>query len=364
MYVKLDTVKQSNNAAIYNTLRGVFDETPVSRQAFEQARKNLSYTAFEELFSDTAQEALELQDLKLFKGVYRLLGIDGSLVALPKSEELAVAFGKSTPVEGETFCRISFCADLLNEFVLGGEISGFDTGERELAQKHLDKVPCPNGLFLFDRGYWSPELIPGICRSGRKFLIRIPSNGIHAVTQSKEPSGTFKYRGYPLRYYVFQLKSGEMEYLVTNLCADEVPDEALPDLYALRWGVETRYREFKNELKFIQFSGKSELFVRQDFYAYLTVMNLIAAAMYDADEIVQQQRKDSKYQHKPSKAAAMNILKLRYLRATVEKNPQKKSFMFSQLIEDIARFTVPIRPGRHFPRNMPRDRKCMKIMGT
>jgi len=351
--MKLDTVKQSNNDTIFNISREVFREKPVARQSFEEARNKISYTAFRELFQDTVQHAMEVPDMKLYKN-YRLLAIDGSTLPLPKSQELSDVFGKSTPVAGSTYCRISFCADVLNQFLFDGEIAGYDVGERRLALRHLENVTCENALFLFDRGYWSAELIEKICNSGRKFLMRIPSNGVNAVTKSKESAGRFDLNGHRLRFYKFRLKSGEMEFLVTNLGSDQVSNTELETLYALRWGVETRYNEFKNQIKAMHFSGKSEQVVKQDFYAYLTVMNLIASAIYDAEELVSASRegKDLKYQYKVNKSSAINILKTRYLRAAVEADTQKQKRLFARLVADIAARVVPIRPNRHFERHI------------
>ena len=320
VYARLDTVKQSNAIASYNMMRSVFEETPVSRQSFEEARKNIEYTAFAELFRDTVQGVLEEQETKLYKDRYRLLGVDGSLVLLPQSAELKEVYGKTTPAEGQTFCRLSICADLLNDFIFDGEIASFGTGERALAMRHLGTVTCENALFVFDRGYWSEDLVRSICKSGRKLLIRIPSDCVRAVTQSGTASGNFVYKGIKLRYYKFPLVSGEMEYLVTNLSVEEVSDSELKELYALRWGVETRYNELKNTIGAMRFSGRTELIVKQDFFAYLTVMNLIAAAVYDADALLQEQRKgkSQKCEHKPNKSVATNILKTRYLRASMD----------------------------------------------
>ena len=354
IFMKLNTVKQSNNDAVFNISRDVFEETPVARQSFEEARNNISHTAFKELFKDTVDAAEHVSDMKLYKG-YRLLAIDGSTNSLPKSEELKRVFGKSTPVDGVTYCRISICTDVLNEFIFDGEIAGFDIGERKLALKHIENVTCENALFLFDRGYWAPQLIKNICDSKRKFLIRIAFNGVSAVTKASEPDGSFVFaRKYSLRFHSFILGSGETEFLVTNLDCDEVSNSELEALYALRWGVETRYNELKNQVGLIRFPGKSKLCVMQDFYAFLTVMNLIASAMYDADELVQKdrQKKVLKYSYKANKSAAINILMTRYLRAAVESDPQKKERMFLQLIEDISRLVIPIRPGRHFQRRI------------
>jgi hypothetical protein len=350
VFMKLDTVKQSNNDAVYNIMRDVFDEQPVKRQSFEEARDKISHTAFMELFHDSANAFFDMPDAKLYKG-YRIFAIDGSTSALPKSEELKKSFGASTPVEGTVYCRISICADVLNESIMEGEIAGYEVGERILAQKHIEKISCKNALYLFDRGYWSKELIGNICNAGKKFLIRVQSN--HAPIGCI--SGNFMLDNkHSLRYHKFTLKNGKTEHLVTNIGMDEMTNQELEKLYSLRWGVETRFNELKNQLGFMRFSGKSKLVVMQDFYAFLTVMNFIACAIHDADEIACEKRKDKelKHEYKIDKSSAINILKVRFLRAVIESNPRKKRMMFRQLTEDIAERVVPIRPGRHFKRRV------------
>lgn len=45
-----------------------------------------------------------------------------------------------------------------------------------------------------------------------------------------------------LRSVHFLLEDGSTEYLVTNLMPEQMAAENFPDLYRLRWGVESKYR--------------------------------------------------------------------------------------------------------------------------
>jgi hypothetical protein len=283
--------------------------------------------------------------------------VDGTTALLPKSEELTEKYGSTSPVEGKTYARISMLTDVLNGIVLDGEIAGFSTGERKLAMKHVEKEIDSNLLYLYDRGYWSPNLVSAICDREQKFLMRIASNAIPAITNSTEMSGSHKVffdkKEYVLRYYKCELSSGEMEYLVTNLDNEEVPDSELIELYHLRWGIETKYNELKNRLQFEGFSGKSVSVVEQDFYASLIVMNMTGFAIAAANIQVQKAResKNNKHTYKPNGNMAAGILKNRFIKAILEDDSALQAKMIDKLISDISRFVIPIKPGRHNPRS-------------
>ena len=52
-----------------------------------------------------------------------------------------------------------------------------------------------------------------------------------------------------LRSIHFLLEDGSTKYLVTNLTSEQMATENFPNLYQLRWGVESKYRELKTGLK-------------------------------------------------------------------------------------------------------------------
>lgn len=58
-----------------------------------------------------------------------------------------------------------------------------------------------------------------------------------------------------LRCILFLLEDGNIEYLVTNLMPEQMTTANFPDLYRLRWWVESKYRELKNRLKVEAFNS-------------------------------------------------------------------------------------------------------------
>ena len=327
-----------------------------TRQSYEEAKDKVKSSAFMELFEDSVGMALGVEDDFLFKG-YRVGAVDGSTALLPTSEELLKKYGSSTPVQGNVYLRISFCADVLNGTVLDGKMSAYSEGEGKLAVKHINKDLGSKMLYLFDRGYWNKELVVSICDSGQKFLMRIASNKVSSVTNGRKTSGMFTMKfedkEYTLRYYKFVLSSGETEYLVTNLSYDEVTDEELAQLYHLRWGVETKYSELKTRLEFEAFSGKSVNAIEQEFYASMVVMNMTAFAIAEADVKVKEERagKNNKYERKPNGNMAVGILKDRLIKAVISDDPETQAKIISKLVNDISKHVISVVPDRHYQRD-------------
>lgn len=56
-----------------------------------------------------------------------------------------------------------------------------------------------------------------------------------------------------------------------------------PDLYRLRWGVESKYRELKNRLEIEAFNSIKPVSVRREFFAAMYLSNLVAIIKLDAD---------------------------------------------------------------------------------
>jgi hypothetical protein len=355
LMIMLNFKTKSNAQSVYDYLNVVEETSAVSRQAFDNAREKIRSSALKELFDDSVKMSLSVNDPKKFHN-YRIVAIDGSTALLPKSWPLTFTYGFTTPVIGKTYARVSLCVDVLNEIILDGEISAFCIGERKLASKHLAKDLHSDILYLFDRGYWSAELAAAMIEKKQHFLFRLSKTANEMVTNSKSNSGNFtfsyKRKQYTVRFYKFELPSGEMEYLATNVCQEEIPDSELPKLYGLRWGVETKYDVLKNRFQIEEFSGKSVNAVEQDFYASLIVMNMTSFAILAADAKVKEARegKANKYEYKPNGSMAVGILKNRLIKTLLLTDKTEREQAFEQLICDISKYTIPIIPDRHNPR--------------
>ncbi|MCL2059137.1 MAG: IS4 family transposase [Oscillospiraceae bacterium] len=351
IYMMLNFNSKSNELTAYNFFEDILEEESVTGTAFENARSKIKSSAFVELFVDTRNLSISAKNQETFYG-YRICAIDGSTALLPYSVELLEKYGSSTPVAGKTYARISICADVLNGVVLDGEIDSFSVGERKLAMRHIQKELSIKAIYLFDRGYWDPKLIVAMFARGQKFLMRLSKNAIKEITDSKENSGDYilvnKRSKYRFRYYKFQLDSGEIEYLITNVSRDEISDSDLPNLYRMRWGVETKYNELKNRLRFEDFSGKSVNAIEQEFYASMIVMNMTGFVIAGATVKVKEKKRSKRavHAHKPNGNMAVGILKNRLIKAIITDDPVLQEKKIDKLVNDISKYVIPIKPNR------------------
>lgn len=80
---------------------------------------------------------------------------------------------------------------------------------------------------------------------------------------------------YPISFRVvrFKLTEDTSETLITNLESGEFSKEAIKEIYAMRWGIETSFRELKYAIGLINLHAKKPTFIEQEIFAKLTMYN-------------------------------------------------------------------------------------------
>lgn len=275
-----------------NWLGDLMETEPVSKQAFSQARNRLSYTAFEAMHADGIRVNYSMAPKEgLWKG-YRIIGCDGSTLRLPESKELAKEFGRWKTREGVTesppIARISEYTDMTTKLVLSGRIAPCKISEDELARDQLDEVVAKmrkhgqgKMLFVYDRGYPSEDFIQQHLDLEVDFLFRLPRNfnrAVKGIYASEEAESFLLSEGSPiLRVSQFDLKSGERELLLTSLIDyHKFLQEDLSSVYHGRWSsMEEGYKRQKVTMQMENFSGKTVEAVKQEYWATLTMGNLV-----------------------------------------------------------------------------------------
>ena len=145
----------------------------VSKAARTKARMKLNYQAFMELNHQLNAFFEKNFNPKTWLD-FRLLVIDGSMIRLPRCEDIAKRFGIWKVRQGppSPMARISQLYDTLNKITVDAIISPKHIGERELAAQHLLNI-MPTDLVLLDRGYpacWEPTSVPGyLAPNGKSF---------------------------------------------------------------------------------------------------------------------------------------------------------------------------------------------------
>lgn len=337
---------------------------PVSKQAYSQARQHIKPQAFKELYEDTVKGYLEPKDFALYQG-YMPIAIDGSTVAIDNLPELIEYFGCGGPKASSCTGRISIACDVLRGVILDAGMEPYSVGEHALAREHLEvlsKMELPNPLCIFDRGYASNKLLAQMHEDNFKFLMRTRSTW-NMVIAGNTKSGdwaslNFEGKDYPVRVIKVMLPTGEREVLFTNV-ADLHPDD-FKALYFLRWPVETKYDVVKNKLKLENFTGKTVASLLQDFWATMTLANLVAFAKIEADEKIQLaiQGKNLKHSYQANTNLLIGALKDKLILMLTLDDPLERQAIFDYIICRIVQHgKIPIRRGISSHRTSKRQNK-------
>ena len=80
---------------------------------------------------------------------------------------------------------------------------------------------------------------------------------------------------YTLNFRVvrFAISEDSYECIITNLPKEEFPTEEIKKLYAMRWGIETSFRELKYAIGLSCFHSKKVEYIIQEIYARLVLYN-------------------------------------------------------------------------------------------
>jgi len=306
---------------------------------------------------------------------HRLLGIDGSSVRLPSSQELFNQFGEIAIVNQHgkhdryPHARISVLYDLLNELALEGRIAGSTQGETELARQHLPLVQADD-VVITDRGYagypWLAQ-----CRQLGHFICRC-SCGSFAVVQQlverdqaevslrvtlsapQDQIAQCKRLSLPMelsvRFVTLRLSTGELEVLATSLLEEQAyPTACFGEAYWQRWGIETFYGRLKGRLDLENFSGQTVVAVQQDFQATLFLSNLESVVRASAQsQLAQPSAKERKNPVQINRAVSFHALKYRVIELLASDVP------LEQVLTDLEQWL------EHNPVSVRKDRKVIR----
>ncbi len=305
----------------------------VTGSAFSQARKKLNYQAFCEVISILCHAFYQSDPWKTWLG-FRLLAIDGTAIKIKEADDYCKQFfgfidnGSETPY---ALARISQCYDVLNHITLSAGIGPNSIGEREMALEHLAAIEPINDLILLDRGY------PGFCffrqllNSRRQFCARAAVGSWTSITKpflesglterivdyvpSKEIKAECKRLNMScdpmtLRLIRIELSNGETEILITSLTdCEKFSYQLFQELYHLRWPVEEAYKILKCRIEIENFSGKSLLAIKQDFFANILMFNITSTLIAPIDKKAECKSQTTTLDYKVNRTEAFRKMK-------------------------------------------------------
>lgn len=367
-------------------------EDTVTKQAFCKQRLNLNPEVFIYLNKRYVQRVYDDANYKLYKG-YIVTAIDGTVLEIPNTEELRKFYGYLNPKEENVRkmarARASAIYDIENNIIIDSVIDKYKAPERDLAQFNIYNALETLGfdrkiITIFDRGYFSTEMLMFLLGGPVNFLFRLQGNTFNkekASMQSDDEIVEFKTNGMrlaniskkdlkqkasmlkkvPLRLVKIKLKTGEYEYLVTNISKEEFNTEEIGILYSKRWGIETAYDIIKNKLCIENISGKKQIIVEQDFYAQMLLFNMIQDLKNDANYTIDKNKNEKlKYCYKINMNVLVGTFRSYIIKIVVEKDDACREKLQKYMMDEISKSLVPIRPGRSNQRKKYKGRNKYK----
>jgi hypothetical protein len=340
------------------------DEVAVSRQAFSKARKYLNPEYVRGFADMTAEIAAQDKDMPSHGGM-RLIAIDGSDIALENTPELKEEFGCSGPKKNAATAMSSIAYGPLDHVIYDGRLERYEKDERDLAKLHVKRLlelGLQGSLLLFDRWYPSAQFIAFLYEHGFPFVMRVRKKwNLEVDTQKTQGWIQIEHdsKSYPVRVLKVRLTTGEEETLLTSLHQKQLPIRKAGALYFERWKVETAYDLIKSKLQLENFSGKTKVSVLQDFYATMYLANIAAFAAEEADAriLVDDEGKNLTYRRQANRNRTISKLRDIFLCLIMEPDASLRDALLQKLIASIAKYPVPIVPGRSPARKSPRNKR-------
>lgn len=353
----------------------------VTPAALSQRRKQIDPSVFREIFM---RFNASCTDNETFRG-YRVLAVDGTAINMPRNSNAPSFVCNESVPSGYNQLHLNPLYDVCNktffDAVIQPEPEKDEIGAlQEMLNNHFEKKT----LIVADRGYESYNLIAHLMsKPNTDFLIRVKQNHsamrevarlpmleldcsisftitttqtnedklkrhifLQVPNKSKPSAKTRRGRWdfpspYPMHFRIvrFQLDTGEFETIATSLPA-EYSISDIKELYHMRWGIETSFRDLKYTLGLVNLHGKSDDFVEQEIYSALTMFNFTSRI---CREVTISQPKDGIYAYRVNFKMAVALCR-EYFRNGGGDD--------SELIRQIAKHSVPIREGRKDQRNL------------
>ena len=360
-------------------------EDLATTSAFVQRRSKILPEAFECLFDLFTEKT---DEDKRYEGM-RLLAADGSDFLLAANPDDPDSFFPGTEEQKSyNLLHLNALYDLTQHIYVDAILQKRrKSDECGALVSMIDRSRLNRVLLLADRGYESFNVLAHIQEKGWTFLIRVKDGvgGIACgldlpdavefdvpislnltVKQTNEMKALLKDKNHfkyisssarfdflprhsrkhdPVVFYNlsfrvvrFSISDTSFETVLTNLDASSFPPVRLKELYAMRWGIETSFRELKHTIGLQHFHAKKVEFVHQEIFARLTMYNFYE--LITQSVVIQQNGRMHAY--KVNFSAAVHVCRQFFL-----------GDIPPPLVEALlAKHISPIRPGRSRPRKL------------
>lgn len=274
-----------------------------------EARQKLNPLIFKELNGKIIAKWEQYNDKPALWHGHRLFGVDGSKFTLPR--ELIIQ-GYKTPGDHAHYPQglVSGMYDLLTGIPYDFDMVNHNN-ERMCVIRHLKQGFQKNAVHVYDRGYFSFEVLFDHLKNAAHAVFRLQKNTGYQVIEEfwnskntdeivtlQPPMSVLKVVRdqnldidlNPIEVRLIKYIIGEASYVLCTTLVDKIkyPTEIFPDVYHSRWGVEEMYKVSKVITGVQDFHSKSESGCKQELFAHfllITMMKIIESqSHYEIEE--------------------------------------------------------------------------------
>lgn len=320
----------------------------VSPAALSMRRGQIPPEIFQELFN---RFNAACTDTSTFRG-YKVLACDGTAVNKPRNPDEPSFVTHTGAPEGYNQLHLSPLYNLLDRTFTDAVVQVAPSKDEvgalvEMVQRNNFNQKT---VIIMDRGYESYNLMAHcIEKPNLDFVLRVKQNHsamreiarlpmfeldcdiaftvtttqtnedkergyihLHVPKKSKSGSKTSRTRWdhpspYSMRLRIcrFQLDNGTFETIATSLPRSFTLQD-IKELYHMRWGIETSFRDLKYSIGLVNLHGKSDAYATQEIWAALTAFNATSRIVR---EVVVRQPPGSAYAYRANFKQAVAIVK-------------------------------------------------------
>jgi len=339
---------------------------------FTKARRRLGIATLRQLFEEIAHGCLApVGTPGVFYRSLRLMGIDGTVLDMPDTPQNVRIFGKGSNQRSRNAfpqMRVLALCELGTHTVCDFAFRPINHSEQAMVPKLMRSLH-PGMLLLWDRNFFSFELIQKVLARGSHLLARVKTSQLIFQRLRDLPDGSYLTKIYPsfhdrakdrngrvvrLIEYTHDDPNrqgcGEKHRLLTDILDPaDLPALKAPLVYHKRWDHELVFDEIKTHLngRPVHFRSKTPRGVVQELYGLFLAHRIIRQIMSDAAQAEKLE---------PDRLSFMDTL--RVLQSHLHEAPTcSLAQWYQRLTEEVGRQVLRPRRNRWYPRVIRRKIK-------
>lgn len=371
LVVAMSLFARDSVPAAWRRLHPAADGPEPDDSAFTKARRRLGVTPLRELFRQVAAGRAAAGTPGAFYRSWRLMGIDGTTFDMPDTPANERVFGRGGNQRSPNAfpqVRVLALCELGTHAISDIALRPIRGSEQAMAPGLLRSLE-PNTLLLWDRGFFSFDLIESVCQRRAHLLARVKTKQLIFRRREVLADGSYLSKVYPSYHARRADRDGRVvrviEYthddpsragcgLPNRLLTDLLDPAELPAreailLYHQRWEEELAFDEIKTHLngRDLLLRSKTPRAVVQELYGLFLAHRVIRQVMTDA---AQRRRLDP---DRLSFTATLRVLQCR-----LHESPgQAVGDWYAGLLREVGRQELRPRRDRWYPRVVKRKMK-------